>query len=429
MEIGVPTDEERERPSFGAAARVGLKVRASGTSNTSREIAKDELRQVELKVRGWRRGAKGLVLEARRADHSDEGLPGGGEIDAVQREEGEGAWPFAQRVARAAGVELVSDHDNADFVLDHLEEACPLGFCVLIRPGVPAPVRFARAMDFVFHRAGVGVLGTVRTLAGHEYRLVGACEAGVVELTTAEDWTFGGWPEAVKATKRGAEVIGDLLAGERCYGAIPLCPGVVSIDRHRMFATEVATEVRLDDGEVSTRMELVDLSIESVVRARQWEGATTLLGVYSDEQPGDPHLVCIGPATDDASRGDTSAYGFEMTDEAHGELADKPSTSRYLAPLRSWRLLGERSKVLYALQAAPGFVEADASAFYAEWRAGDQILFDVDASGVVMVRGAPRRTLGEHDIARVGVFSGTKSRVALAAAQVQVRGDTKQSRR
>ncbi len=392
VEIGVPIDEETETPTFGGAMTAGLR-------NTSADVCTDLPEDVDLEVRGWRREDRGLVLQARRADHLDAGrdfpfTEGGAGIDIVQREQDEGAWPFVRRVAHAAGVGLVDDHDDRDLDLDRLEEACPVGSCLAMQSGAPADVRFAEAVHVLAHQAHVALLGTVRTLAESRYRLVGVCEAGMMDLGAGDTWKSSGWPTVAREMKSNAQILRDLFTGERRHGAIPLQPGPVRVGRYPMFSRQVTTRVRLDDGEARTTLVLADVAMESVDRSRRCGRSPTLLGVYSADQPDDPHLVGISPAGDK----DSAAGGP-------------------LAPLAQWRLLGEESQMLCALQSAPGFVE-DETAFYAEWQAGDHVLFDIDDAGVAMVRGAPRRRLADGETARVGVYSGAESKVEILAETV-----------
>ena len=328
-----------------------------------------------------------------------------------QRAKGQGAWDFLGRTG--SSVCLAERLDVRDGKLEVVEEACPVGWCVVTEGGVSGEGVLKGVVDALSQRH-LMVAGLVRTVAESRYRLAGVYE-GKEDRGQRVDLSAGGeyWkPVGAEAggefesmmccrvtSSIGVEDPDGYLEGifdgeRRSLGKrgvdgreshlCPVGPCTVWMGGEAWFAVETSIRIGLErgangDGEVVRTLALVRSGALRGGRRRmrqRFGGGTTLIGVV-EEPAKEGAVVLLGPP------------GPGTVDERVRFLAC------WDAPL---------GVPIAAVQAGPGFVGESGWGLYAPLRVGDLVVFDVGGGGTVVVRGGVHRPIEEAGEATISII-------------------------
>ena len=401
----------------------------------------------------------GGYMRLRRVDHQDAAEGAGGIEDGSegltlwQRPEASSVWDFLQSVG---GESLGNALRVGDGVMTRIEEVCPELWCIATRVRAPGGSALKRVTDGLVGR-GSGFVGLVRTVADSRYRPAGVyAEKGSkprMDLASElSSWTLGEETraglgdvpgEAVSKSVLCADPIGSGTArrvhrsvsvgepgryaacvfdskvrslheaeeGGKEIDPVPLGPCTVAVGEEVWFVA--GTKVRIDlggdghrgqDAHANNVFGTLDLvRPEAQMAERRMADAATLLGVVA-ERPSHETVVLIKPL-----------------DEGSVESLD--ATVR---PLTRWASGLENP--ISAWMAVPGFVRKSSgtAAFYAPLNAGDLLLFDVSASGAVVVRGALHQRMPEMEEAALtlaGDRIDMNANVRIAGEHVELRSE------
>ncbi len=383
--------------TLGTAFHLKLRDRAGIAQTVFTDADGEKTRKIEFVVAGV--GPDRSYLRAVRTDHlirpAVETSPG--HFVLYQRGDRELLWDFLHRIAGAK--RIAKELRETDVDIKALNDACPHGWCVAVPGRLPRPAGFAHALD-AMAAAGGAVCGLVRTVAHAEGRIAGvyvdkdSIDAGRC-LALSDKWRVApvppDSPRGRRTRIRRDEFLEPTEAAKQLFDPnkrhlavgddtlLPVAPVSVTVGEWSWFAVAVSTHIDLDAGNGSGDESAPNANIGvtlDLVEASSWvpsagaTGATILIGQVHCAAD-DDYAICIAPPLDD--------------------------TKRELGPLADWVLGGEAKDAwLRVYEAAPGFVRPGQSAFCAQWRPADLVLFCVDAGGSAVILGALGRPLIEE---------------------------------
>ena len=352
-----------------------------------------------------------------RSDHEIEQNvdPADPHVVVHQRHQDDDVWTF---IATLAAPLKMPDKCLAHHVdPKRLERLFPIDTCIAVPEGRSARHRF----EGILHAmpSGAGSLTLVHTMAKAESRLAGvhprreetsapecialdASKWQLVPETPAPETATRierkmPWKNPGEATRwifgvRDDEYEQRALVYEKTEyekEVIPISPVTIEFNGQTWFASGVTTKIDLsedidthEEPNVFTRLELKN--IHGPLASQVQPARKMLIGEIAEETVTDSSpWIPIAPTK------------FEGDD--------------VIASLARWSIPeGQESKVIWAIQSAPGFVRDDGSAFYARWLPGDLVVFDVStgAGSPALIYGALRRqdpTLEADDAADVAL--------------------------
>ena len=308
-----------------------------------------------------------------------------------QRTEGESIWDVLHSVA--SDKLLASEIHETDIDIEKLNEACPVGWCMIVPERLPQPAKIIHALKNVALASDRLIAGFVRTIAQIEGRAAGLYvdDASISAkrcLELSDKWYVA--PNSLTSSnERRTRIRRDIrveyptsyaqqlidpgirvLSGEEIDDddPIPVAPVSVKTGEWQWFAESVATRIEFDAGRESDPNLAVTLDL---VESSTWVpymgtgGGVILVGEIK-EAGDDSHMIGI----------------VEPTEKEFGRLAE-------------WKLGNVDMFLVY--EAAPGFVRDERSAFIARWKTGDCVLFCVDAQGSAVILGALGKPQTEKD--------------------------------